>query len=129
MSISRRRQAVSGFSLLEVLVSLVVIGLVMVALVRAVGLDASALAAERDSTYGAWVAANRVAEVRLQPGLAALGDSSGVARMGGRDWTWRMRVSGTDVVGIRRMSVDVYDAPDALDPIAHLDAFDAAEAP
>ena len=113
-----------GFTLLEVLVALLILAVVMAALIRGVGLEARALAAQRDSTFGQWVAANRIAEIRLLPGTAPLGRSNGQARMAGRDWTWRAEVSATEVAGIQRIRVRVFEDAQSVDPVATLEGFD-----
>jgi len=113
-----------GFTLLEVLVALLILAVLMGALIRSVGLEARALSAQRDGTFGLWVAANRIAEIRLAPGVAPLGRSSGRALMGGRDWTWRAEVSGTEVAGIQRIRVSVFEDEAAVDPVATLEGFD-----
>ncbi|MCB1560798.1 MAG: type II secretion system minor pseudopilin GspI [Xanthomonadales bacterium] len=117
----------AGFTLLEVLVALLILAVLMAALIRGVGLEARALAAQRDSTLALWVASNRIAEIRLGPGAAPLGRSNGRARMGGRDWSWRAEVSGTEVAGIQRIRVSVFEDDSARDPVATLEGFDGGD--
>lgn len=97
-----------GFTLIEVLVSIVLLSLALTALVRLAGLEARATAQLRDSTFAQWVASNAIAETRLRDGLPGIGRSSGETRMGHRRWRWQLDVSATDEATIRRLDVQVF---------------------
>lgn len=115
-----------GFTLLEVLVALAVVALALVALVRASGLSADALAREREVTLATWVAANVVADSRLEGRLPETGRSEGSMRMGIRDWYWRLEVQATDDPAVRRLEVAVYADPARTRPAASLTGFAGA---
>lgn len=108
MRSERRRRRGRGFTLLEVLVALLLVALALAALVRTAGSEARNLALLQESTIASWVAANVVAEVRLRPGLPEPGRSEGRARMGQREWRWRLEVQGTDLPEVRRLDVQVF---------------------
>jgi len=111
-----------GFTLLEVLIALLVLSLSLVALVKLAGLQADHLHHQRESTLAQWVAANAVAELRLN-GLPEIGEHNGQERMAGREWIWRAEVESTDLPRLRRIEMQVFaDAADAS-PVAHLTAF------
>jgi general secretion pathway protein I len=116
-----------GFTLLEVLVALAVLSLALVALVRATGLAAGALARERDTTLATWVAANVVTDLRLGERFPALGRREGVMRMGTREWYWRAEVQGTDDPAIRRLEVGVFEDPARAQPVTSLTGFAGAQ--
>lgn len=117
----RLRAITGGFTLLEVLVALLLLSLAMVALVRSVGQEAIALGQQRDASLAQWVAANRLAEVRLRRELPASGQAQGRSRMGGRDWRWQLEARATDSPGLLQLEVRVYpDAGDAAQPSASL---------
>lgn len=119
-----RPRAASGFTLLEVLIALLVLSLVLVALVRSVGQEAQALAMQREATLAQWLAANRLAELRLEGRLPTDGRASGRARMGGRDWRWQLQARATDVQGLLQVEVRVYaDGEDQAEPAATLLGF------
>lgn len=112
-----------GFTLLEVLVALAVVSLALVALVRAAGLSADALARERQTTLATWVAANVIADVRLGERFPAIGRSEGVMPMGTSDWYWRLEVQGSDDPAIRRLEVAVFEDPARVRPATSLTGF------
>lgn len=125
---SRRALRNAGFTLLEVLIALLILSLVLVALIRAAGLQAQALMHHRDSTLAQWVAANVAADLRVQ-GAPSVGRQQGEARMGPQRWRWQAETSDTDVERLRRIEITVFPVgTDALagptgDPVARLTAF------
>jgi type II secretion system protein I len=124
----RRTPRQAGFTLLEVLIALLILSLVLVALIRAAGLQAQALNHHRDSTLAQWVAANVAAELRAE-GAPSVGRQQGETRMGTQRWRWLAETSDTDVERLRRIEITVYEAgADSLagsdaDPVARLTAF------
>jgi general secretion pathway protein I len=113
-----------GFTLLEVLIALLLLSLAMVALVRSVGQEASALGMQREATLAQWVAANQLAELRLRRQLPASGQARGQVSMAGRDWRWQLDARGTDVPGLWQLEVRVYpEAGEAAMPAASLLGF------
>lgn len=114
----------AGFTLLEVLVALLLLSLAMVALVRSVGQEAAALGLQRDATLAQWVAANQLAELRLQRDLPGSGRAQGRSRMGGRAWRWQLEARATDVPGLLQVELRVYpDDGEAALPSASLLGF------
>ena len=97
-----------GFTLVEVLVALLLVSLALAALVRTAGTGARNLATLQEATVAQWVAANVIAETRLQRSLPPLGRSDGRVAMGGWQWRWRLDVQGTDLPEVRRLDVQVF---------------------
>jgi general secretion pathway protein I len=122
-----RWRASSGFTLLEVLIAILLLGLALTALVRIAGLEARAAAQLRERTLAQWVGANALAEVRLQEAFPAIGRREGEATLGTRRWRWRLEVQGTDEPSIRRLEVDVFafEDRDTEAVAAHLTGFAA----
>lgn len=107
---------VRGFTLVEVLVALVVVGIAMLALTTTAGHYTRQSAELRDRTIAHWVASNRLAEYRIEQAFPETGTSTGDVEQAGRRWVWRVLVSpapGED--DLRRVDVSVADAerPDA----------------
>lgn len=117
-----------GFTLLEVLIALVVLALALVALTRTAAQQTAQFSALRDRTVAGWVAANALAELRLEPGMPAAGEHEGTMEMAKRRWQYRITVRDTAARGIRRIHVEVFDPagrPDA-GPLVSLDGFAGA---
>lgn len=117
----------AGFTLLEVLVALVVLAVALVALTRTASQQTEAFDTLRERSLAGWVAANVLAETRLQATLPAVGRTDGSERFAGRQWTWRLDTQETPSPGIRRLHVAVYAAgadPDrGADPAWTMDGF------
>ena len=98
----------AGFTLLEVLVAVALLGLALTALVRLAGLEARATAQLREATFAQWVAANALAETRLREPFPAPGRREGETRMAGQRWRWRIDVQATEDNSIERLEVQVF---------------------
>lgn len=102
-----KRSSASGFTLIEVLVALIVVGLGMLAVIQTVSQTASNTSYIREKTIAHWIAMNQLTKVRLEPNAPALDKSSDEVKMAGRDWRWTMEVKQTPVESIRRIEVSV----------------------
>ncbi|MDY6946613.1 MAG: type II secretion system minor pseudopilin GspI [Pseudomonadota bacterium] len=96
-----------GFTLLEVLVALIVVGLGMLAVIQTVSQTANTSSYMREKTLAHWIAMNQLTAVRLQPNAPPVDKSSDEVEMAGRDWRWTMEVKQTPVESIRRIEVRV----------------------
>jgi general secretion pathway protein I len=103
-----------GFTLIEVLAALVIVALGMLAAIEAVNLSARNGTYLRDKTLAHWIGMNIVTERRLEGSPPEVGESSGELEFAGGRWRWTMRVTQTQVQGLRRMDVAVRSA-DARD--------------
>ena len=104
---SPRRTADGGFTLIEVLVALVIVALGIAAVMSALLSSASATERLRERALAEWVAANRLVETRTAVQFPALGRSTGVSPMAGRDWEWRQQVQRTAIDGVVQIVVEV----------------------
>jgi general secretion pathway protein I len=100
-------RANKGFTLIEVIVALVVIGLGMLGVIQAVSQTAGNSGYLRDKTIAHWVAMNRLTEVRLQKSAPGIDKTSDEVEMAGRRWKWTMNVTQTPVETIRRIDISV----------------------
>lgn len=96
-----------AFTLIEVLVALVVVGLGMLAVIQTVSQTANNSSYMREKTLAHWIAMNQLTQVRLLPSAPAIDKSSDEVEMAGRDWRWTMVVTQTPVESIRRIEVSV----------------------
>ncbi|MGH8222123.1 MAG: type II secretion system minor pseudopilin GspI [Woeseiaceae bacterium] len=99
-----------GFTLIEVMVALAIVALGLGAVAAAVSQMADAANAMQERTYAAWVAQNRIAEMRLANVVPDVSSTSDQVRYAGIEWTWRATVSETGVENLFRVDVAVSHA-------------------
>lgn len=108
-----------GFTLLEVMVAVAVLGIALAAGIRA-GSQATANAARlEERTLAHWVAGNVLTELQARRFWSDRG-GEGSRRMGGRVWYWRFEVEATPNPRFRRVDVEVVRDEDAERPVATL---------
>lgn len=97
----------NGFTLLEVLVALAIIGLSIMAMAGKMGqmIDTSNILRER--TYASWIAQNKIAELRLANVIPEVSSSSGEVEYANAEWSWRAVVSETGVENLFRVDVAI----------------------
>ena len=96
-----------GFTLIEVMVALVVAALALVAVMASISQMIDAGTAMRDRTYAAWIAQNRIAEMRLANVEPEVSETSGEVEFAGLEWAWSANVSETGVEFLYRVDVEV----------------------
>lgn len=89
-------QRSKGFTLIEVLVALIIVGLGMLAVIRAVTQTVNNTDYLRQKTLAHWVAMNKLEEMRLANSTPSDDETSGDVDMAGITWHWRMTVKATD---------------------------------
>ena len=112
-----------GFTLLEVLIALVVLGVTLTALIHAASVSTRDFAGMRERTFAGWIATNVLTEIRLKEANPAAGRRDGHVRYAGRDWEWTLDVQPTAEEGINRLDVQVYADAERTDPVARLTGF------
>ena len=113
-----------GFTLLEVLVALAIVAIALGASIKASGQFSQNAGHLKEKTLAQWVAENKAVEYRLQGALPALGHQEGDASMAGQEWRWRVKVTNTADVRLRRLDIIVVrDGDDFDSPLASLIAF------
>ena len=131
MSSKIRHKKQKGFTLIEVMVALTVVAVTLPALLFLLSQQIDGTAYLRDRSVAQWVAADRVAEVRLavakqrnaRPGVIA-----GESERAGRTWYWRSEIQETPVPGFMRLMVTVTgEEADDDSALFTLDAFLTAE--
>ena len=96
-----------GFTLIEVMVALVVAALALVAVLAGISQMVDAGTAMRDRTYAAWIAQNRIAEMRLANVEPEVSTTNGEVEFAGLEWGWTATVSETGVEFLYRVDVEV----------------------
>lgn len=116
-----------GFTLVEVMVALAIVGLALPALMFALQQQLDATGYLRDKSIAHAVAANKLSEVRiiaLATGVLPEDRESGVVTMAEREWHWWMRSEPTEVPLFLRLEIDVALAQeDERSPLYSLVAF------
>ncbi len=102
-----RHRAARGFTLVEVLVALVLVGTAVAALLTALNSAAGSTQYLRDKAFAHWIATNRIVETRLATNPPADGVSVGEVEYAGQRWQWRQAVTRADLPGLRRIDVSV----------------------
>jgi general secretion pathway protein I len=103
----RRKQR--GFTLLEVLVALVIVGTALGASLRAVGSLTANSSGMRAAMMATWSAENRLVQVRLSHEFPATGKRSFECPQGDLQLSCEEEVLATPNPRMRRVEVSVYD--------------------
>jgi general secretion pathway protein I len=99
-----------GFTLIEVLVALAIVGFALPALLFQVMGNVDNEAYLRDKALAQWIAENKLAENRILRSMGQrvlLGSASGEEQMAGASWWWQLQSLPTGVDGMRRLEVEV----------------------
>lgn len=115
-----------GFTLLEVLIALAVIGLVLPPLLINAAERLNGLKSMEDKIVANLVAQNQLSLYRLNNQLAGKRPprrEDGNELMAGRDWFWEAQTEPTEVEGYFRINIIVSSARDMADPKARVSAY------
>ena len=98
-----------GFTLLEVLIALGVLGIALGAITQSVGSTINNAAYLRDKTFAHWVGMNRIAELRSNGKWPSVGSSDGSEEMGNHEWFWKEKISplNEEFKNLRRVEIEV----------------------
>ena len=99
---------VLGFTLLETLVALAVVGIAMAAAMRSTRFAVDTVADLRTRTAAGWVARNLAEEWRATRAFPEMGAVSGRAVQGRQEFLWRQEVGGTPNYSFRRVEIKVF---------------------
>ncbi|UVM05485.1 type II secretion system minor pseudopilin GspI [Pseudomonas laurylsulfatiphila] len=108
MASPRSRSTMGGFTLLEIMVALAVFATLAAAVLSASQYVVKQRGAVEARLFAAWLADNRLNELRLQPGLA-VGQQQQVVSMEQRDWVLQQYISATS--DPRLLQVDIQVSP------------------
>ena len=108
----RPRRTGLGFTLLEVLVALVIVGTALGASLRAVGSLTSNSAGLRASMMATWSAENRLVQIRLEREFPGVGKRSFDCPQGDLKLICQEEVLASPNPRLRRVEVSVYDMAD-----------------
>ncbi|MCF6263685.1 MAG: type II secretion system minor pseudopilin GspI [Xanthomonadales bacterium] len=107
MKISTLKLPVRGFTLLEVLIAMVVIGIALLALASTGSKQVNQLQQLQQQTLAHWVAQNVITEFRLAASHPP-GETSGIEKMGQQNWYWLLNAAAASDPLLLRLDVQVY---------------------
>ncbi|MGQ9426931.1 type II secretion system minor pseudopilin GspI [Gilvimarinus sp. F26214L] len=113
----QRAKRLRGFTLVEVMVALLVVGIALPALLSQISTQAEGTADLRDRSFAQWVAQNQLEILRLNYEMNEQlleGEASGESEMAGRTWYWTATSEPTEMEGMWRQTVDVGTEPDEV---------------
>ena len=110
-----------GFTLLEVLVAVAVLGVAMAAIMKASSEMTGNAVELRDRTLASWVASNVLTELRIDQAWET-GDRDGETRMAEHDWYWQAEIQTTPNAALRRVDIRVFSDPEQNRSVALLSA-------
>ncbi len=96
-----------GFTLVEVVVALAIVAIGMLAVFKTIGDTTHNVTELRDRSFAAWIADNRITEVRISGEMPSVEQTAGEVEFAGRRWHWTTKVSQTQVPGLRRVDISV----------------------
>jgi general secretion pathway protein I len=109
----------NGFTLLEVMVALTIVGVAFAGLIAAVMQSTGNATLSRERMLSHWVASNVLTEMQVMQ-VWETGEREGEADMGGHTWSWEARIQGTPNPRLRRVDVSVFLAEDDEYPVSTL---------
>lgn len=114
---------IKGFTLIEILVALAVLGLVVVAVLKnnSAMIDNSIYL--RDKTLAHWVATNKAAEMELSPDWIKLGTEHGNVTFASRIWYWTVIGEKTPDEAVRKATIEIREEEKAPGALASLVIF------
>lgn len=111
----RPRKSFAGFTLVEVMVALLVVGIALPALLSLIASQADGTAELRDRSFAQWIAQNQLETLRLSYALSdqmLKGEARGEVEMAARTWHWKAVSEQTELPGMWRQTVTVGGEPE-----------------
>lgn len=112
-----------GFTLLEVLISLVILAIALSALVQTTGKNSTNLSHLMNKSFAHWVAMNKMTELQISASWPAAGTQTGRYEMANREWAWKIKTTETEDIYVRKIEISVADNQTPDDYITSLTAF------
>ena len=120
MALIRRRA--EGFTLLEILVALAILGIAMLAALKSSGSVIRNATGLKERSVAHWVALNRAAELELADNWIELGVTRGQEPMANQTWYWTVLTEKTPDPDIRQAGIKV-GLTEQGEPLATLEVF------
>lgn len=102
-----------GFTLIEVLIALIILGVALAAAARAANIATVGAEESKLRALATWVAQNRITLLTATRSLPASGTATGTSTMGGIDFAWQQTASDTPNAAFRKIELRVFRPNDA----------------
>ena len=96
-----------GFTLMEVMVAVLIVGVTLGVLLRASSDTLSKASYLRNITMAQWVAENKLAELRLRHSPLPRNRASGQTKMLNRTWAWQLQIKSTPDANVKQLTIAV----------------------
>jgi general secretion pathway protein I len=110
----QRPQRLSGFTIIEVIIAMLVIALGIGSLLTTLASAAENVGRLRDKSFAEWVALNRISETRLARPRPGAGVTTGEIEFAGTKWVWKQEIIDQEIAGMLRIDVSVARATVAV---------------
>jgi general secretion pathway protein I len=107
------RRSKRGFTLIEVLIALIILGVALLAAARAANIATSSAEESKLRTLATWVAQNRISLLTATRSFPPSGTATGSSTMGGIDFAWQQTASDTPNAAFRKIELRVLRPNDA----------------
>jgi general secretion pathway protein I len=103
-----------GFTLIEVMVALMVVGVALPAMLLLIMAQLDGAASIREKTFAYWIAENELTRIRLRqqyfPDENLSDNETGQVEMLGQRWRWQLEIEATEVENFYRLDMSVSKA-------------------
>lgn len=104
---AQRRRRLAGFTLIEVMVSLVIVAIALTGISVTMGGMLNTATTLRDRTYASWIAQNKIVEIRAAGTYPEVGETTGEVDYANSEWEWRAVIAETGIEDLLRIDVSV----------------------
>jgi len=112
-----------GFTLLEVLIAMAIVGLGLSAVFVQMNQMAGSALYLQQRTFGTWVALDLITEIRLADEFPEVKEYEKEIETLGQEWAYTVNVSETELPDFRRIDVTVYPADNPDNILATVSGF------
>lgn len=113
----------SGFTLLEVLISLAILTIALGAIVQTTGNSTNNLSHLVNKSFAHWIALNKATELQIEEKWPSVGTQSGAYEMANHMWYWSIKISETNDIYVRKMEISVSEENSRESPLTTLIGF------